>query len=260
MIRRLPTFVWAPLLLLAGCASTSDDVGVANDAAADSGSRLPGLDSGVATDSGQPSNTHPTTADAAAGPFCGTPLGPDSGPATLDEVPIADWCTATSGRVVGWTCGGVTARVAAIGGDCGREYLFDPTSRKLVAVVGGCNGQEVCEAGDPGFQPPTECWSANASFAVTDVCAEAGLADAGPDGAGSACTSSAQCPSGFACVFSASEPCYSFGFCAFADFSHDPTCAPASYCACDGTMTQGCEGAYFLKPVPTRGGSAICGD
>jgi hypothetical protein len=242
-----------PLLagLLAGCVSASSPAehsGDAGEVTHDSGLNPPGSDGGGTPDSG-------TSGDS--GSFCSTPLGPSSGPATLDDAPIADWCTATSGRMVGWTCGGFIARVAGIGADCDREFLFDATSRRLVAVVGGCSGTMHCEAGDPGFKPPSDCWSGNVTFPVTNVCADAAAA---PADAGAACNSSAQCPTGFACVFAASEPCYGFGFCAFANFSHDPTCSPASYCACDGTMTQGCEGAYYLKPVPTRGGSAVCGD
>src|ERR1019366_1900700 len=241
-------------LLLAGCASSSGGItgGItqSNDAGAEASANLPGLDASLATDGR-------STADADAGPFCTTALGAASGPATLGDVPLADWCAATAGQVMGWTCGGVTARVAGV---CDREFLFDATSGKLVAIVGGCNGRQVCEAGDPGFVPPTDCWSGNVSFGVTNVCADVGIADAGPVGAGSMWTSSAQCPTGYVCAFPASQPCYSFGFCAFADFAHDPTCEQASYCACDGTMTQGCAGAYFLKPVPTRGGSAVCPD
>jgi hypothetical protein len=114
--------------------------------------------------------------------------------------------------------------------------------------------------GSPDFEPITDCWSGNATFQASDPCVEAGAPDAAPDGAGATCSTSAQCPAGYACVFSASSPCYSFGFCAYADFARDPSCTPTTNCACDGTVTQGCAGAYALKPVPTRGQQATCGD
>jgi hypothetical protein len=214
-------------------------------------------DAGLPSDS---SNADSSNTDAHAGPFCTTALPPNAAPATLDDVPVADWCAAAPGRIVEWTCEGITAIAIGIGGDCDREFLFDAGSRRLVAVVGGCNGQQSCSAGNPSFEPPTECWSGNISFGVTNVCDEAGLPDAGPDGAGALCSSNAQCPAGYVCGYSTSSPCYSQGFCVYGDFGRDPTCSPTTYCACDGTLTQGCVGAYALKPVPTRGQQTFCQD
>ncbi len=199
-------------------------------------------------------------ADADAGPFCATPLAPDDGPASLDEVPWAAWCEATQGDVMEWTCEGRDAAVViGDGGDCDRMYLFDATSHALIAKLEGCNGQNGCTAGGPDVQSLSAC--ENGPLAVTNACASQGLADAAPDGAGARCTSNAQCPAGFVCGYFTNSPCASTGTCVWGDFANDPTCDPTTLCACDGTVTQACVGfvgGYALKPVPTRGQSATC--
>jgi hypothetical protein len=181
---------------------------------------------------------------------------------TLGDIPLAAWCQAAQGRISEWTCQGVTAVVIGIGVDCDRQYLFDATSKRLVAVGAGCNGPPGCLTGNRDCQPPRECWSGNVpSFSVTDICAEAGLSDASPDGAGSNCSSSAQCPAGFVCGFFTNSPCAPVGTCVYGDFNNDPLCSPTTLCACDGTLTQACldpTGGYALKPVPTRGQSTTC--
>jgi hypothetical protein len=93
-----------------------------------------------------------------AGPFCSAPLLADAGPATLDDVPVAAWCATTPGGIKEWTtsCGGFLAVSVRVGGDCDRQYVFDATSRRLVAVVAGCNGDESCTEGDPTFEPPID--------------------------------------------------------------------------------------------------------
>jgi hypothetical protein len=264
MTRPTLTLPQATLVLwLAGCGTSNGGSALTMDggsADSDEGTRGPNdgrVADGMVVDGARDASVADDVSDAAAdaGPFCGRPLG--SGyPADLAAVPFNDWCTATLNRLVEWTCQGVTVISAGIGADCDREFVFDTASRALMAVVSGCNGVQSCEAGDPTFQLPSACWGGDASLQVISPCDDAGS----PPDAGGTCTTSAQCPSGFACVYPTSEPCYSFGFCAFDDSSHDPTCAPTTYCACDGTMTTGCLGAYARKPVPTRGQAPTCAD
>jgi hypothetical protein len=111
-------------------------------------------EAGAVTDSGIASSD----AGSEGGPFCSTPLLADAGPATLDEVPVAAWCAATPGGIKEWTasCGGFLAVSVQVGVDCDRQYVFDATSRRLVAVVAGCNGDEHCTDGDPTFEPPVD--------------------------------------------------------------------------------------------------------
>jgi hypothetical protein len=256
-------------LVLAAAACSSSDAsapGATTDAAADAtapvDSGTPGQDasSEASANDSDPGDARAADAGDAGGPFCSQPLNADAGVSSLAVVPISQWCAAVPGRIVEWTCGGYTAIVVGIGADCDRQYYFDAVTGRAVGVVAGCNGLQSCVAGNTDFTPPTDCTNGTQTFAVTDPCIEAGAPDAGPDGAGAQCTTSAQCPAGYACVFSASEPCYSSGFCAYADFAHDPSCVPTTFCACDNTVTQGCAGEYALKPVPTRGQQATCGD
>ncbi len=90
--------------------------------------------------------------------------------------------------------------------------------------------------GNPDFQPTAVC--SDSSVVFSDFCAEAGVSNTGPDGAGSTCTSNAQCPIGYVCGYFTNEPCASTGTCVYADFNNDPTCSPTTFCACDGTQTE----------------------
>jgi hypothetical protein len=156
----------------------------------------------------------------------------------------------------------VTAFAVSLGIDCDRQLIFDAASRRLVAIAEGCNSPvPVCLQGDPTFQPPIDCWTNGVQ--ATNACADAGLADATPDGAGSACTSDAQCPTGYVCGYFTNDDCPSTGQCVFGDFDHDPTCSPTTLCACDGTTTRACMGSlggFALKPVPTYYPTAGCPD
>jgi hypothetical protein len=91
-------------------------------------------------------------ASADAGPFCTQPLGLDAGPSTLDDLPLAQWCAPPYTIVGQWQtpCGGLIAVGVGEGADCGRQYLFDATSRRLVAITHGCNGIEACVEGVSG--------------------------------------------------------------------------------------------------------------
>jgi hypothetical protein len=205
------------------------------------------------------------SADAAtgidSGPFCASPLDPDAGIVTLDDVSVEAWCEAAQGRINESTCGGITAFTIGNGVDCDRQYFFDQASRKLLAIEEGCNGSLGCVYGNSDFQPSAVCSDGSATF--VDFCAEAGVSNAGPDGAGSTCTSSAQCPTGYVCGYFTNDPCPYTGTCVYADFNNDPTCSPTTFCACDGTQTEACvssTGGYALKPVPTRGRTTSCPD
>jgi hypothetical protein len=254
-----------------GCSSPSSNPGQSGHLGADS-SVSSGDDAAPHVDAGSPGDSPSADAppndalsgDAVsgdAGPFCTKPLDPDASFMALADIPLAGWCEAAQGRISEWTCQGVTAVVIGIGADCDRQYLFDVTSKRLMAVVEGCNGAVGCVAGNQDLIPPRECWSGNVSLSVIELCAEAGLTGAGPDGAGSNCASNAQCPAGFVCGFFTNSPCASFGQCVYGDFNNDPTCSPTTLCACDNTLTQACVGStggYALKPVPTRGQSTTC--
>jgi hypothetical protein len=114
--------------------------------------------------------------------------------------------------------------------------------------------------GNGNFQPTADCPFGTGSITVSNPCLEAGAPDAAPDGAGAPCTASAECPAGYACGFSTAFPCAARGSCVFANLAHDPSCAPTTYCACDGTGTPACTDRYALKPVPTTGRQPVCGD
>jgi hypothetical protein len=146
-------------------------------------------DTGVVgeADTGQPEPA-PGAPDTDGGPFCTVPLSPDAGPATLDDVPIAAWCASQPNFISEWTtpCGGYMAIIVASGVDCDTQYVFDATSRRLVAITTGCNGKERCVEGDSSFAAPmdtdpdagyfdTWCLYAHAS---TRLCAvDGGVAD-----------------------------------------------------------------------------------
>jgi hypothetical protein len=122
-----------------------------------------------------------TSESAPAPPFCTVPLT-DAGPSIIDDTAVAALCAANPGRVQEWKtpCGPYLAVFVLVGVDCNREYVFDATTRQLVAVVAGCNGEEKCVQGDSRFVPPTDqdagfhdtqCLSAREAV---DVCPSAG--------------------------------------------------------------------------------------
>lgn len=174
---------------LAGCGASELDVpgdsgtdghAVVDSSAVPQGDALAEAPADALVDA--PANVDARDARGDAAAFCPTPLTLDAGVATLSDVPIAQWCASNGGRIVEWTCGGFTDIYISVGRDCDREYLFAAASGQLVAVLGGCSGGRFCVMGDPSFQQPTDCSYANVSPSITDLCAEAGVPDAAPDG------------------------------------------------------------------------------
>jgi hypothetical protein len=239
-----------------------------------------------ATNSASPESPEASPQEAAgdvaavdASPYCTVPLTPDAGPATLDDLPLANWCAQIGiSGVSQWTTayqGLIAVDVGAT--DCDHVYFFDASSRRLVAVLGGCNTMEVCIAGEPSFQCPSnprsslgdpgiQCVGFRPSF---NVCAEAGLPPL-PDGAGFACAQDSQCPAGYVCAYPAqscpTSPGQENGNCLNSyDLSTQyPNCSPMTLCACDGTQVKGCVDSqgrgYFPRPVSVVAQPSTCRD
>jgi hypothetical protein len=78
---------------------------------------------------------------------CSAPL---SESASFDAPPIAEWCVGANGLgyfTSGCECGGMLAIYVGVGTDCYREYLFDASTRILVAQLEACIGPISCSQG-----------------------------------------------------------------------------------------------------------------
>jgi hypothetical protein len=235
----------------------------------------------VGSTAGGPDGSTPSPDRRDGGAFCTTPLGADAGPATLDDLPLATWCAVVPGGASEWTapCGGYLGVDTATGVDCFSEYVFDATSRRLVATIAGCNLNAGCVEGEPSFRPPTDpdagwpdsnCLVARASV---DLCAQMGFPPR-PAGAGAPCMSASDCPSGYRCVYTGmyTGPCHPAPACGIQDgtclsaldlSTRFPACTPIEACACDGTTTQGCVDpkghGYFPTLVALPVPPSTCG-
>ncbi|MDP9151150.1 MAG: hypothetical protein M3O36_14570 [Myxococcota bacterium] len=90
-----------------------------------------------------------------------------------------------------------------------------------------------------------------------DFCGDAGTADA-PDPTGTVCNSNSDCGNAsFACVYPTASGCTATGVCEPLHTSAGCTEPPS--CACDGTITSGCDlpTGFFHKPAKQGG---FCGD
>ena len=114
-----------------------------------------------------------TDASSDTSVICTAPL---TDVATFDDPPPAAWCAKSNGlggRRSTKACGGYLAIVIGEGVDCSTLYLFDPTSKKLVGEVRGCNLHFLsCTQGPTTFHVPNESCVADGGFAfdTTPVC------------------------------------------------------------------------------------------
>jgi hypothetical protein len=117
---------------------------------------------------------------------CPAPLTDE---AAFDDPPLASWCTTKSnglGARSTKACDGYLALIIGEGVDCSGLFLFDPSSKALVAELHGCNFHYGCMQGPPGFVPPsTACLQEGGfAFASESVCRSDAGVDASSDAAG----------------------------------------------------------------------------
>jgi hypothetical protein len=102
-----------------------------------------------------PSDGSPSDAAAVA---CSAPLTDDI---DFDTAPIAAWCATSNGRGGKSTraCDGYLSIIFGEGVDCNTQYIFDATTKKLVAQLRECNNPPAaCTKGPSRFVlPGTHC-------------------------------------------------------------------------------------------------------
>jgi hypothetical protein len=165
---------------------------------------------------------------------CPTPLF-SGGVTTPESLPLASMCAAGD-RVSEGTCGGSLWVVSGTGVDCASFWVFDPTSRQLVATAQGCNSVR-CTSAVPGFRFPEGCIDGDLPMQnLGSLCGETGIVDAGglpPADAGGACVTID--PSSYATSCATASDCTIIAVGTLCDGS----------CACGATPVSASERARY---------------
>jgi len=135
-------------------------------------------DDGASTRDASVGDDDAVEADAAYCTEVGVPLGPTlplpcaaplSESASFGDPPITEWCIGANGlgyETSSCECGGMLVVFMGVGTDCFREFLFDATTRRLVARLDGCNAHlGACAEGPSELAlPESSCFEGASSI------------------------------------------------------------------------------------------------